>query len=347
MSTALLEVLAQNSAKSDRSGVLSRASREALAEISATLVSEARRRDKFSAPETNDVLALVAKADLSSAALLWRQLSNAHRLLLYGDAHGPLLDELERGAVITSAFSAHKATATKIDGQWRVRGEGLICTGLPYASSVLIEARTAIASTIFALHAEQVRIITRPSFHGLRAAATVVIGVDTIVPAQAMIGAEDGANDVVESAYRHGLCFGALAAGAAASVVEIVQDHLGDCSHDPEETDRLARLAVEVAAATAMVASAGKHAPNASVWTRAAKLYATGVALAACRRARALLGTATYYETHPLNQLERDARSLELMAPTDRGAISCIASALRDRCASFNPSRPEPPEKRG
>lgn len=273
----------------------------------------------------NRQLVELARHDLDAACLAWRQASNAARLAPH-PAHRPLLELMAGGSLVATALHPEKAVAEPTADAWYISARGLLTTGVAFASHLLVEAATGGHTTVFAVPASLITAVRRPPFIGLEASDNAIVALAGELPGTAVVGEVGGALPVVEQPYDMGLTMGAVAVGAAESVLELLHAVVVDgTDHDRSS---VGALAADIAAAAALVDAACYHAPRAGWWSRAAKLAATAAAGRACGTAKALLGAATYGAGHPLVRLDRGIEGLAYQAPTNRGAALRVAADL-------------------
>lgn len=273
----------------------------------------------------NDALAAVASADLAAGAVLWRPVTNLVRAAtMGGPAASRILDELGQGTFVASSFDPAKATATREGEGWRLNLRPALCTGVRYSSTLLVQADAEDSGkTVFAVDMDRAEVIGRPEFLGVKAADNAVITLDDVfVDERDVVGQVGRGADVVDAPYEHGMTLGALALGAARALRDVAIDTTGSAS-----TDTVTAVVVSTAAIHALVETAAARAPSAGLWSRIAKLRGVEMALAACHEVRAASGASAYSESHPLNRIERDLRSLPFMAPSDANARARIADA--------------------
>ncbi|ROP31347.1 acyl-CoA dehydrogenase family protein [Couchioplanes caeruleus] len=136
---------------------------------------------------------------------------------------------------------------------------------------------------------------------------------------------------VIQLPHRLGLTLGAVSVGTARAARDILTTHLREkgLADDLESKRQLARLSLEIRAASAMVGALGDGAPHeAADFAYSVKVFASSTGQAVCSAVRGSLGSAGYMQHHPINQVALDADAIPHMGPPNHLCIDLIANCL-------------------
>jgi hypothetical protein len=267
---------------------------------------------------TNFALRELARHDLVVACLAWRQATNAVRLAAYAQP----LDAIADGSVVASAFAPDRIIATTIaPGEIAVTANGVLTTGVRYATHLVLDATLDGQRTALVVPAGLVSHVVRPGMAGLNAADNAFVSFDGTVGSAAILGTPGAAGEVIGLPYRLGMTMGAIALGGTDRILEMLAVDATAVADVAFGT-----LVGEHAAVEALVEAVPGDETG---WrSAAAKLAATALAGRFCAYARACFGARAYAASHPLNGLERDLVGLAYQAPTNDNAARRVIAAI-------------------
>lgn len=304
-------------------------------------------------------LAEVAAANPSLAIQLFQHHAVASRIAEFGTPtqKKKFLSSMARGeTVAASAWSEKGAGANKSSlstiarpapgGGWHITGAKTFATGVSQADIVLVLVKTsepspgepddygAAGQTFFLVDLDTpgVRIDGEIDMVGMRGSNTAMLSFDDVfVPADRILGCPGQARKIIAGVRHSGLTLGAVSLGIAQAALQLARQAFERPSISAQRKtivqEKLARLAVLVAAAGAIVERAGQRGAQIDKVNGplAAKVFASETAETVCREVAQLYGGAGYVRGSAIDRLARDARAISLMGPINELALELIS----------------------
>jgi alkylation response protein AidB-like acyl-CoA dehydrogenase len=226
-----------------------------------------------------------------------------------------------------SRLSAVSTTYEKVDDGYRIRGSKTFCSGAGYADGYLLAARNGDLVSQFLVPAGPGLTvdITWDSL-GMRATGSQDLHIDTVVPADRLLGGVEGLALPLAQIMPQWLVasYSAVYVGVAQSAVDhgiayATERNLGRL---PLVRARLGRAEAQVAAARLVVLEAARRVdeapgtPETNRWIWRAKLTAGETAMEVAASVLEACGTAAMRKGNPLERIYRDARCGSLQPAT-------------------------------
>jgi alkylation response protein AidB-like acyl-CoA dehydrogenase len=226
-----------------------------------------------------------------------------------------------------SRLSAVETTYDPVDGGWHIRGEKTFCSGAGHADGYLVAARNGDKVSYFLAPASDgIRVVETWDSLGMRATASHDLLLDTVVPAESLIGGVEGLTLLLAQVMPQWLVasYAAVYVGVAQAAIDAAAAHINErnLARLPAVRARLGRADARVAAARESVRvmagavdrSPGEPETNRWVWR--AKLLAGETALDVAASLLEACGTSATRRGHPLERIYRDARCGSLQPAT-------------------------------
>ena len=246
----------------------------------------------------------------------------------------------ERG--VGSRLSALTTTYEPVDGGYRLVGAKAFVSGAGHADGYLVAARTHEAGEPRVSHflvpaGPGLRVEPTWDSLGMRATGSHDLHLDTVVPADALLGGIEGLAVLLAQAMPQW-----LVASYAAVYVGVAQACIDACAADvsarglghlPAVRARLGRADAAVAAARLVVLEAAARVDTApgdadtNRWVWRAKLAAGQVAMDVAASLLEAAGTSATRRGHPLERLFRDARCGSLQPATSDVCADWLGAA--------------------
>ncbi|ASW56999.1 acyl-CoA dehydrogenase family protein [Plantactinospora sp. KBS50] len=235
-----------------------------------------------------------------------------------GSWYGVAMSERGAGARLSQLSTVYEP----VDGGYRVKGAKTFCSGAGHADAYLVAARSATDPSVvsqFLVPAGE-GVTVEPSWDslGMRATASHDLHLDTVVPADRLLGGVEGLALVVAQLMPHWLVasYAAVYVGVARAAVDAAVQHLAarGLTGLPAVRARVGRADAAVAAAGLAVAEAARRVDGApgdeetNRWVWRAKLLAGTTAAEVAASMVEAAGTSSTRRGHPLERLYRDAR---------------------------------------
>ncbi|NHD16064.1 acyl-CoA/acyl-ACP dehydrogenase [Actinopolyspora sp. BKK1] len=297
--------------------------------------------------ELNRTIAQLAYYDPSVAIIAFQHLAVCARIVERGTRRQQekLLPELASGHMLAaSAWSESGAGADKknlstvaeesSDGSWSVSGGKAFTTGAGLADVYLVLAQStdvrdldssygAHGQSFFLIPADNpgIRPDTGLDLVGMRSSATGFVQLhECVLPGDALLGPRDEAGSIIAEVKRSGATLGAVSLGIAESACDLVQEfarNKGVLGHQAQR-HRLVELRARVEAARGLVERAGAGTSGApGNTTLYSKIFAAETSEEVVQALARMLGSTGYVSTNPINRMQRDARAVALMGPTN------------------------------
>ncbi|WP_110944178.1 acyl-CoA dehydrogenase family protein [Streptomyces niger] len=295
---------------------------------------------------TNRLIEQVAAADPAVAIILFQHYAVSARIEEWGTPaqKARYLPRLASGEwLAASAWSESGAAADKRNlstkaartaGGWVLDGAKAFTTGAGLAHLYLVLAQSsepAGAATTYGSDGQTFYLIesdnpglvadTGMDLVGMRASATGFVDLRSCrVDDSAVLGPVGEAVRIISGVRESGATLGAVSLGIAEAARSLALAHARRRGLAGEQAVayRLVDLASKVAAARALVDSAGRRdSADPGTLTLHSKLVASQTCEDVVQEALRLLGSAGFLREHPLNKLARDARAVGLMGPVN------------------------------
>ncbi|MDX6286860.1 MAG: hypothetical protein QOG53_2345 [Frankiales bacterium] len=226
-----------------------------------------------------------------------------------------------------SRLSAVETTYEPVDGGWHIRGEKTFCSGAGHADGYLVAARNDDKVSYFLVPAsEGIRVVETWDSLGMRATASHDLLLDTVVPAESLIGGVEGLTLLLAQVMPQWLVasYAAVYVGVAQAAVDAAVVHINErnLARLPAVRARLGRADARVAAAReavrvmARAVDAAPGEPDTNRWVWRAKLLAGETAMEVAASLLEACGTSASRRGHPLERIYRDARCGSLQPAT-------------------------------
>jgi alkylation response protein AidB-like acyl-CoA dehydrogenase len=240
-----------------------------------------------------------------------------------GSLYAVAMSERRAGSRLSAVETAYEPA----DGGWRIRGEKTFCSGAGHADGYLVAARRDDKVSYFLVPASDgVKVVETWDSLGMRATASHDLLLDTVVPAEALIGGVEGLTLLLAQVMPQWLVasYAAVYVGVAQAAIDAAVAHVAErgLARLPAVRARLGRADAQVAAARAAVramATAVDTAPGepgANRWVWRAKLLAGETAMNVAASLLEACGTSASRRGHPLERIYRDARCGSLQPAT-------------------------------
>jgi butyryl-CoA dehydrogenase len=278
-------------------------------------------------------------------------------LLQFGTAEqvGAYVPPLARGEAIGcfaltepgsgSDAGALVSTAAAADGGWRLRGSKQWITNAAFGGTVLFFARTdqstrsARGVSAFVLGTDEVEITRTEEKLGLNSSVTNDIAVDTVVPADRLLGEENHGFRIAMSTLDGGrIGIAAQAVGIAQAAYDVAiayaqeREAFGHRIADFQAIQhKLVNMSMEIDAARLLVHRAAWLKDQGRSVTEAgakAKLFASEMARRQTAEAIQVLGGYGYTKEFPVERYYRDAKITEIYEGTSEIQRLVIAREL-------------------
>ncbi|ETK35452.1 acyl-CoA dehydrogenase [Microbispora sp. ATCC PTA-5024] len=293
------------------------------------------------AVDTNRLVTRVARADASMAVVLFQHFAVTARLAEHGtrEQRERLLPALGTGRWLAASAWSEDCADEDDPSMWAVLGDGGVweldglqayVTGAGLADLYLVLAQAGGADgepeagpTFFLVEAGNPGLASTPPMDlvGVRSSATGGIALRRCrVDDRDRLGEVGRAGGVIAAVRECGATLGAVSAGIAeAGYAHLVAGlRASGGLGDPAVRRRLADLATRVEAVLAIVERAGRRdAPDPGTAALHSKLFASEVSESVLAEAARLLGGGAFLRSHPVNRLQRDARAVALMGPSN------------------------------
>jgi alkylation response protein AidB-like acyl-CoA dehydrogenase len=238
-----------------------------------------------------------------------------------------------------------RTRAERVDGGWHISGSKQWITNGAFAGTFLVFARTdpsregARGVSAFVLDADHVRVTREEEKLGLNSSSTSDLAIDTDVPTDRLVGAENHGFRIAMSTLDGGrIGIGAQAVGIAQAAYDVARDYalerhaFGHRIADFQAIQhKLADMALEIDAARLLVhrAAWAKDAgrPH-TVEGAEAKLFASEMARRQTAEAIQILGGYGYTKEFPVERYYRDAKITEIYEGTSEIQRLVIARHL-------------------
>ncbi|MCT9933580.1 acyl-CoA/acyl-ACP dehydrogenase [Planotetraspora sp. A-T 1434] len=297
--------------------------------------------------DTNRLVMRVARADASMAIVLFQHFAVTARLVEHGtpEQRERILPDLASGRwLAASAWSETGAGANKRDlstvavaggdGTWELDGVKSFVTGAGIADVYLVLTQTgekggqevaygAAGQTFFLVEATNPGLVNNPAMDlvGMRSSATGGITLRRCrVPDRDRLGETGRAASIIARVRESGASLGAVSVGVAEAGYAHLVAGLRDRGQLGNQAVRhqLVDLATRIEAARAIVEQAGRRdAEDPGLTTLHSKLFASAVCEGVMADVARMLGSAGFLRSHLVNRLQRDARAVALMGPTN------------------------------
>ncbi|MFC7549796.1 acyl-CoA dehydrogenase family protein [Plantactinospora sp. GCM10030261] len=235
-----------------------------------------------------------------------------------GRWYGVAMSERGAGARLSQLSTVYEP----VDGGYRIKGAKTFCSGAGHADAYLVAARSAVDQSVVSqfLVPASAGVRVEPTWDalGMRATASHDLHLDTVVPADRLLGGVEGLALVVAQLMPHWLVasYAAVYVGVARAAIDAAVDHLTGRGLDklPAVRARIGRADAAVAAAHLVVAEAARRVDEApgdaetNRWVWRAKLLAGTTAAEVAASMLEAAGTSATRRGHPLERLYRDAR---------------------------------------
>ncbi|MGH3320395.1 MAG: acyl-CoA dehydrogenase family protein [Streptosporangiaceae bacterium] len=243
----------------------------------------------------------------------------------------------ERG--VGSRLSRVRTTYEPVDGGWRIKGAKAFCSGAGHADAYLVAARRArtdqsdqvgagqdpCVSYFLAPAGDGVTVERTWDALGMRATASHDLHLDTVVPADALLGVE-GLTLLLAQVMPQWLVasYAAVYVGVAQAALDAAAARTADrgLARLPAVRARLGRADARVAAAREVVREAARRVdtatgtPETNRWIWRAKLLAGETAMDVAASMLEACGASATRRGDPLERLYRDARCGSLQPAT-------------------------------
>lgn len=235
----------------------------------------------------------------------------------------------ERGA--GSRLSQLRTSYEEVPGGFRITGSKTFVSGAGHADAYLVAARRAGADPIVLSHflvpaGPGLTVEQTWDSLGMRATGSNDLHIDTVVPADALLGGMEGLALLLAQVMPQWLVasYAAVYVGVAQSAIDAAADHLTErkLGHLPAVRARLGRADAAVAAARLAVLEAARRIdaaagePETNRWVWRAKLLAGQTAMDVAASMLEAAGTSASRRGHPLERIFRDARCGSLQPAT-------------------------------
>lgn len=233
----------------------------------------------------------------------------------------------ERGA--GSRLSQLQTTYEKVEGGWRIRGAKSFCSGAGHADGYLVAAHAAGEQqkvSQFLVPADGVRVEPTWDALGMRATVSHDIHLDTVVPADALLGGIEGLGVVLAQAMPQWLVasYAAVYVGVAQAAIDaaVAQANARGLHRLPAVRARIGQADATVAAAMQVVREAARRVDaepgvaETNRWVWRAKLLAGQTAMDVAASMLEACGSSATRRGHALERLYRDARCGSLQPAT-------------------------------
>jgi alkylation response protein AidB-like acyl-CoA dehydrogenase len=226
-----------------------------------------------------------------------------------------------------SRLSAVETTYEPVDGSWHIRGEKTFCSGAGHADGYLVAARNDDKVSYFLVPASDgIRVVETWDSLGMRATASHDLLLDTVVPAESLIGGVEGLTLLLAQVMPQWLVasYAAVYVGVAQAAIDAAAVHVNDrnLARLPAVRARLGRADARVAAAResvrvmARAVDTSPGEPDTNRWVWRAKLLAGETAMEVAASLLEACGTSASRRGHPLERIYRDARCGSLQPAT-------------------------------
>jgi alkylation response protein AidB-like acyl-CoA dehydrogenase len=246
----------------------------------------------------------------------------------------------ERGA--GSRLSQVATTYEPVEDGWHVKGTKTFCSGAGHADGYLVVARRGDAVSQFLVPAgDGVTVEETWDSLGMRATASHDLHLDTVVPADALLGGVEGLAVLLAQVMPQWMVasYAAVYVGVAQSALAAAAAHVDQRGLVglPAVRARLGRADAMVAAARELVrvmaaavdAAPGMPETNRLVWR--AKLLAGDTAAEVAGSLLEACGTSATRRGHPLERIYRDARCGSLQPATSDVCADWLGYAVLGR----------------
>ncbi|KGI82523.1 acyl-CoA dehydrogenase [Actinopolyspora erythraea] len=295
----------------------------------------------------NRTIAQLAYYDPSIAIIAFQHLAVCARIVEWGTRwqQEKLLPELASGRwLAASAWSESGAGADKknlstsaeehSDGRWSVSGGKAFTTGAGLADVYLVLAQStdvrdaessygSYGQSFFLVPADNpgIRPDTGLDLVGMRSSATGFVQLhECELPGDALLGPRDEAGSIIAEVKRSGATLGAVSLGIAEAAWDLVHEfarNKGLLGHQAHR-HRLVELRARIEAVRGVVERAGsrvsEHPGNTTLYS---KIFAAETSEEVVQALSRMLGSTGYVSGNPINRMQRDARAVALMGPTN------------------------------
>jgi alkylation response protein AidB-like acyl-CoA dehydrogenase len=240
-----------------------------------------------------------------------------------GSLYAVAMSERRAGSRLSAVETAYEPD----DGGWRIRGEKTFCSGAGHADGYLVAARRDDKVSYFLVAASDgVKVVETWDSLGMRATASHDLLLDTVVPAEALIGGVEGLTLLLAQVMPQWLVasYAAVYVGVAQAAVDAAVAHINErgLARLPAVRARLGRADAHVAAARqavramALAVDSAPGTPETNQWVWRAKLLAGETAMNVAASLLEACGTSASRRGHPLERIYRDARCGSLQPAT-------------------------------
>jgi alkylation response protein AidB-like acyl-CoA dehydrogenase len=240
-----------------------------------------------------------------------------------GSLYAVAMSERRAGSRLSAVETAYE----QVDGGWHIRGEKTFCSGAGHADGYLVAARHDDKVSYFLVPASDgVKVVETWDSLGMRATASHDLLLDTVVPAEALIGGVEGLTLLLAQVMPQWLVasYAAVYVGVAQSAIDAAVAHISErnLARLPAVRARLGRADAQVAAARESVRAMARAVdtapgePETNQWVWRAKLLAGETAMNVAASLLEACGTSASRRGHPLERIYRDARCGSLQPAT-------------------------------
>jgi alkylation response protein AidB-like acyl-CoA dehydrogenase len=240
-----------------------------------------------------------------------------------GSLYAVAMSERRAGSRLSAVETAYEP----VDGGWHIRGEKTFCSGAGHADGYLVAARRDDRVSYFLVPASDgVKVVETWDSLGMRATASHDLLLDTVVPAESLIGGVEGLTLLLAQIMPQWLVasYAAVYVGVAQSAIDAAVAHIVErnLARLPAVRARLGRADAQVAAAREAVRAMARAVdtapgePETNQWVWRAKLLAGETAMNVAASLLEACGTSASRRGHPLERIYRDARCGSLQPAT-------------------------------
>jgi alkylation response protein AidB-like acyl-CoA dehydrogenase len=255
-----------------------------------------------------------------------------------GAFYAVAMSEREVGSRLSLMATRYEVT----DEGFHIKGSKSFVSGAGHADAYLVAARSAhddsvVSQFLVPAGAEGVTVEQTWDSLGMRATNSHDLHLDTVVPADALLGGVEGLALLVAQIMPHWMVasYAAVYAGVAQSCVDEAVEHCRarNLAHLPAVRARIGRADAAVSAAWLVVQEAARRVteapgtPDTNRWVWRAKLVAGTTAMDVAASMLEAAGTSASRRGHPLERLFRDARCGSLQPATSDVCADWLGSA--------------------